>query len=97
MRVTAAIDAMPSWLGRATEFAACVAGLAIAAALAWSLIEMSWLSGIRGSTSATVIRTPLVYPQSLAAAGAALLFLQCAAQLMRLIRGERLTTGKALD
>ncbi|WP_083191526.1 TRAP transporter small permease subunit [Salipiger sp. CCB-MM3] len=97
VRVTAVLESVPRPLSRVIEFGACLAGLAACAALAWALSEMAWLSFQRGSTSSTVMRTPLVWPQSLVALGAIILTLQCAAQLLRLSRGERLAEGAAIE
>lgn len=97
VRVTAVLEAVPYRLSRVIEFGACLAGLAACAALAWALSEMALLSYQRGSTSATVMRTPLVCPQGLVALGGIILTLQCAAQLLRLSRGERLAEGAAIE
>lgn len=97
VRVTAVLESVPRPLSRILEFGACLVGLAACAALAWALTEMAYLSFQRGSTSATVMRTPLVWPQSLVALGAIILTLQCLAQLLRLGRGERLAEGAAIE
>lgn len=97
VRVTAVLEAVPRPLARGIEFAACLAGLAACGALAWALAEMAWLSFQRGSTSSTVMRTPLAWPQGLVALGATILLLQCFAQLLRLMRGERLAEGAAIE
>lgn len=97
VRVTALLDALPDAVARVVEFAACLAGLAACGALAWALTEMAWLSFQRGSTSATVIRTPLVWPQSIVAIGSVILTLQCLAQVLRLTRRERLPEGAAIE
>ena len=65
--------------------------------LTWALVEMAWLSGQRGSTAPTSFRVPLVYPQSVLAAGAVVLTLQCVAQFLRLMRGEAISTGPGLE
>lgn len=97
VRVTALLETVPHAVSRVLEFGACLAGLATCVVLAWALSEMAWLSFQRGSTSATVMRTPLVWPQSLVALGAIILTLQCLAQLLRLARGERLAEGAAIE
>jgi TRAP-type C4-dicarboxylate transport system permease small subunit len=97
VRVTAVLDSIPRPMARVLEFTACLAGLAACVALAWALTEMAWLSFQRGSTSATVMRTPLMWPQGLVALGAIILTLQCVAQLLRLARGERLAEGAAIE
>ena len=97
VRVTAVLESVPVRLSRVLEFGACLAGLAACGALAWALTEMAWLSFQRGSTSSTIMRTPLVYPQGLVALGACILTLQCFAQLLRLARGERLAEGSAIE
>lgn len=97
VRVTALLETVPRPVARVLEFGACIAGLLACAALAYALGEMAWLSFQRGSTSATVMRTPLVFPQTLVALGAIILTLQCLAQLLRLARGERLAEGAAIE
>lgn len=97
VRVTALLEVLPAPFARVIEPVACLMGLAICAMLSWALIEMAWLSGMRGSTAATAFRMPLVYPQSALAAGAVLLTLQCFAQFLRLLHGEKLSTGPGLE
>jgi TRAP-type C4-dicarboxylate transport system permease small subunit len=97
VRVTALLEIVPRGLARVLELFSCIVGFAICIMLSWALIDMAWLSGLRGSTAATAFRVPLVYPQSALAAGAVLLTLQCAAQFLRLKRGEELTTGPGLE
>ncbi len=97
VRVTALLEVVPRGAARVLELFACVVGLAICILFSWALIDMAWLSGLRGSTAATAFRVPLVYPQAALAAGAVLLTLQCLAQLLRLSRGEALATGPGLE
>lgn len=97
VRVTALLEVIPPALARWLEMFSCLVGIVICVMLSWALIDMAWLSGMRQSTAATAFRVPLVYPQSALAAGAVLLTLQAAAQLLRLIRGEALTTGPGLE
>ena len=97
VRVTALLEVLPARAVRVIEHAACLVGLFIAASLTWSLTEAAWLSHLRGTTSATAFRVSLVYPQSALAFGALLLSLQCLAQFLRLLRGERLAAGKGLE
>lgn len=97
VRVTAIAEMLPMRGARWIEMAACLIGLVISIALCGALIEMAVLSYQRGSTSASVIRTPLVWPQAAFALGAMLLCLQMVAQCLRLLRGEALTTGPGLE
>lgn len=97
VRVTVISEMLSPRAGRALEMLACLIGLAICLALSHALIEMTWLSFQRGSTAASVIRIPLVYPQAVLAAGSGLMTLQMAAQFLRLVRGETLTTGLGLE
>ncbi|CAN7683221.1 TRAP transporter small permease subunit [Pararhizobium sp. LjRoot238] len=97
VRVTAITEILSPRGGRMLDMLACLLGLAISVALTYALIEMAWLSFQRGSTSSSVIRTPLVYPQAVLAAGGVLLTLQMVAQSLRLTRGETLTTGPGLE
>jgi len=97
VRVTALLEALPGRFARLVELLSCVVGLAICVFLTSALIEMAWLSGLRGSTAATSFRVPLVYPQAALATGAAILTLQCTAQILRLLRGEPIATGSGLE
>ena len=97
VRVTAITEMLPPRAARWVELAACLVGLAISIALCVALTETAILSYQRGSTSASVVRTPLVWPQSAFAIGAALLCLQMVAQALRVLRGEALTTGQGLE
>ncbi|MFD1911215.1 TRAP transporter small permease subunit [Halodurantibacterium flavum] len=97
VRVTALLETLPRAAARALEFAACLVALVIAGALAWALTDMARLSYLRGATSATVMRVPLVWPQTVLAAGSLLLCLQLFAQFLRLLRGESLPRGQGLD
>ena len=97
VRVTALLEYLAPRHARIVEFASCLVGLAICAYLAWALVEMAMLSQMRGSTAATSFRVPLVYPQAVLALGAVLMTLQCFAQILRLARGEMLSTGPGLE
>lgn len=97
VRVTALLEIAPPGVARLLELCACALGFVICILLSWALIDMAWLSGVRGSTAATAFRAPLVYPQSALAVGAVLLALQCLAQFLRLMRGESLATGHGLE
>jgi TRAP-type C4-dicarboxylate transport system permease small subunit len=97
VRVTALLEALPGRCARLVELLSCALGLAICMFLTWALVEMAWLSGLRGSTAATSFRVPLVYPQVALATGAAILTLQCIAQFLRLLRGEPMATGSGLE
>jgi TRAP-type C4-dicarboxylate transport system permease small subunit len=97
VRVTVLLEVVPLVAARALDLFACVVGLVICVTLSWALIDMAWLSVARGSTAATAFRVPLVYPQAALAFGAVLLTLQCLAQLLRLTRGEMLSTGPGME
>lgn len=97
VRVTAVTEMLSPRGAPALDLVACLIGLATSVALSWALIEITWLSAARGSTAATAWRVPLVYPQAVLAAGAVLLGLQCVAQLLRLLRGERLAAGEGIE
>lgn len=97
VRVTALQERLgPTGAWRLDLFAAAF-GLVIAAALAWALLDMTWVSWRRGSTAASAYRIPLVWPQAAVAAGAVLLVLQALAQVLRLWRGEALSQGPGLE
>ena len=97
VRVTALLEVLPLPVARVIEQLACVMGLLISAALSFALIEMAWLSAMRGTTAATAFRAPLVYPQSVLAFGAFVFTLQCLAQSLRVMRGEPLSKGSGLE
>lgn len=97
VRVTALLEVASPGVARTLELFACALGFVICILLSWALIDMAWLSWVRGSTAATAFRAPLVYPQSALAVGAVMLTLQCLAQFLRLMRGESLATGHGLE
>lgn len=97
VRVTALLEVLPPRAARAIDIAACLVGLFICILLSRAFIEMAWLSGVRGTMSATTFRMPLVYPQAVLSFGAVLLTLQCFAQLLRLARGEKLSLAEGID
>lgn len=97
VRVTALVEVLPRAVGRKLDLMACLIGVVICGYLACALIEMAWLSGVRGTTAATSFRVPLVYPQGTLAFGAVLLTLQCLAQVMRQLRGEPMVVGVGLE
>jgi TRAP-type C4-dicarboxylate transport system permease small subunit len=97
VRVTAIGEALSSTGARRLDMVACLVGLVICIALSVALTDMAILSALRGSTSSSVIRIPLVYPQSALAIGAIILNLQMLAQFLRLLRGETLSTGPGLE
>lgn len=97
VRVTALTEALSPRLARLCEIASTVVALAICVALSWALIEMTYLSWMRGSTAATAWRVPLVWPQSVLAIGAVLMTLQCVAQILRVLRGEQISRGMGLE
>lgn len=97
VRVTALIETSSPTVARLIEVVSTVVALTFCAALSWALIDMAVLSGQRGSTAATTFRMPLVYPQAVLALGAVVMTLQCLAQVLRLLRGEPLSTGPGLE
>ncbi|MCJ8140869.1 TRAP transporter small permease subunit [Falsirhodobacter halotolerans] len=97
VRVTALAEVLPPRAAWALDLAAGVIGLAVTVLLVWALGQMAWLSGMRGSTSPGVVRIPLVVPQGVLTLGAALLCLQMAAQVLRVLSGERLAVSEGLE
>ncbi|WP_332302966.1 TRAP transporter small permease subunit [Rhizobium sp. GR12] len=97
VRVTAIGESLSPSGARWLDVAACLIGLVICAALSLALTDMAILFWQRGSTSSSVIRVPLIYPQVFLSAGAIILNLQMLAQLLRLLRGETLSTGPGLE
>lgn len=88
VRVTAMFEILPPASARLLSIAACVVGFAIACALTYALGDMAYLSFVRGSVSASVVKTPLWIPQSIMTIGSAIFTLQLVAQLLRARRGE---------
>lgn len=97
VRVTGVAEMLPARGAWLLELAACIVGFVIALMLTWSLCQMTWLSYVRGSTSASVVRIPLVWPQGVLALGCVLLCLQLVAQTLRVLRGEQLSSGAGLE
>ena len=90
VRVTALHDYMPQKGAQLLDIAACIAGLAIAFAILYAVSDMAILSFKRGSTSSSVVRTPLWIPQAFMVVGAAVFTLQMFGQLVRTLSGETL-------
>ena len=97
VRVTVLREPLSTAGRRRVDLAAAMAGLAVIGILLWSICSMAWLSAERGSTSATVVRTPLWIPQVVMAFGAAVFFLQMVAQIIRLASGQVLTGDEAAE
>ncbi|WP_119309707.1 TRAP transporter small permease subunit [Cohaesibacter haloalkalitolerans] len=90
VRVTAIHDYLPQKGKQVLDAAACLVGLAICLVILFAVSDMAMLSFHRGSTSSSVVRTPLWIPQAVMAIGAVVLSLQMFAQLVRTIAGETL-------
>lgn len=95
VRVTVLLELLPPSGQRWLNLAACLAGLVVAALLLWSIGSMAWLSLERGTTSATVITTPLWLPQAVMTFGAFVFFLQMLAQALRVSIGYPLSADEA--
>ena len=79
---------LPPALERVLEIAATLIGLTIAGFLTTALAGLTWSSLIDGSRTFTPTATPLAIPQTVITLGAAILFLQLLARLVRLFRDE---------
>lgn len=88
IRVNVLITGIGGILARAVDLGATALSAAIAAYLSYALFLLTWLSWIRHSRSAQASELPLWIPQLALAVGAAILTLQLAARLFRLLRGE---------
>lgn len=88
VRVTALFELLPPPAARLLAIAAGVVGFAIVCVLVYAIGNMTWLSFARGSTSASVVKTPLWIPQAAMTAGAVVFGLQMVAQVLRALRGE---------
>lgn len=77
-----------SFAPRFFEWSATVVAVAISAFVTNALIWLAWGYFKTGRTTGTITDTPLVYPASLVALGAALLTLQFALRLFRLMIGQ---------
>lgn len=97
VRVTAFLDVLSPRMAHLVELATCFVALIICVMVATSFVQLAYLSGVRGTTSATAVRIELVYPQSMLALGTVLMTLQCVAQLLRMMRGERLSSAEAIE
>ena len=97
VRVTVAREPLSPPGRRRIDLAAAIVGLAVIGILLWSICSMAWLNAERGSTSATVVRTPLWIPQVVMAFGAAVFFLQMVAQIIRLFSGQQLTGDEGTE
>lgn len=88
VRVTALFELLPPRAARLLAIAASVVGFAIVCVLIYAIGNMAWLSWVRGSTSASVVKTPLWIPQTAMSVGAVVFGLQMVAQFLRALRGE---------
>ncbi len=88
VRVTALFDVLSPRGVVLLNLAACAVGFAIACVLTYALGNMAYLSFVRGSAAATVVKTPLWIPQGVMTVGAAVFVLQLVAQFLRALRGE---------
>lgn len=95
VRVEFLAGLLPPAAGRWLEVAATVLGLAIAGFLTSALAGLTWSSLIDGSRTFTVTATPLAIPQAIITLGAAILWLQLVARLIRLLRGEPAETASS--
>lgn len=91
VRVTVLREPLSEAGRRGLDLTACLVGIAAVGLLLWSVSSMAWLSAERGSTSATVVRTPLWIPQAVVAAGAFVFLLQMLAQALRVVCGQSLS------
>jgi TRAP-type mannitol/chloroaromatic compound transport system permease small subunit len=88
VRVQLVLDMLPARGARALDTIAGAGTLAIAAYLAWAVGKLAWHSYLDGTRS-FLPSNSLLYPFQVAfALGAALLVLQAAARVVRLVRGE---------
>jgi len=88
VRVTALFEFLPPAQVRLLSLAACTVGFLIGCALTYALGDMTYLSFVRGSTSFSVVKTPLWIPQIIMTFGAVVFALQLIAQALRALRGE---------
>lgn len=85
VRVGILAEHLPPGTARLLDIGATVVGLIIAGFLTMSLTGLTLSSYIDGSRTFTATATPLVIPQAVITAGAAILTLQLTARLLRLI------------
>ncbi|SFN48904.1 TRAP-type C4-dicarboxylate transport system, small permease component [Cohaesibacter marisflavi] len=90
VRVTALHDYLPPKGQQVLDAVACLIGLAIALVILYAVSDMAMLSLKRGSTSSSVVRTPLWIPQGFMVVGALVFTLQMFAQVLRTVGGETL-------
>ncbi|QQS13559.1 MAG: TRAP transporter small permease [Rhodospirillales bacterium] len=88
IRVNVLLENVPAPVARFFDLLSTVACVVIAAFLAWSFAEATWLSWVRDSRSPEKSELPLWIPKIALAVGAAVFLLQTAARLARLLRGE---------
>jgi TRAP-type C4-dicarboxylate transport system permease small subunit len=88
VRVSILAEALPPRAAWVLDFAATLAGIAVAGFLLHALFGLAQSSWQRSILSFTPMRTPLIVPQGLLVLGALLLFAQFVARLVRLLRGD---------
>jgi C4-dicarboxylate transporter DctQ subunit len=88
VRVQLLLDMLPARGARALDTMASAGTLAVASYLAWAVGKLAWHSFLDG-TRTFLPSNSLLYPfQAAFALGAAILVLQAAARVARLVRGE---------
>nr|WP_321463057.1 TRAP transporter small permease [uncultured Cohaesibacter sp.] len=97
VRVTALNDYLPPRGKQILDIAACLIGFIIALAILHAVSDMAFLSFKRGSTSSSVVRTPLWIPQAFMVLGAVVFALQMVAQLIRTATGQALTNEAQIE
>ncbi len=97
VRVTALKEVLPTRGAFAVECAACGAGFLVALVLLYAMGQMAWLSFVRGSTAASIVKTPLWIPQAVMAFGALVFALSLVARILRVIRGEEFACVPATE
>ena len=92
VRVGILAEHLPPGASRLLDIVATAFGLIIAGFLTYALAGLTWSSFIDGSRTFTATATPLAIPQAVITAGAAILTLQLAARLLRLIIDDEETS-----
>jgi TRAP-type C4-dicarboxylate transport system permease small subunit len=88
IRVRLILALLPASVARALDLACSLAALAVAATLAYGMVELAWRSWQRESVSYFAMQTPLAIPQALLAMATLLLALALLARALRLALGE---------
>jgi TRAP-type C4-dicarboxylate transport system permease small subunit len=97
IRVSLLAERLGPVANRILDIGCTIAGLGVAAFVAYAMVRFGWGTFTRGTLSYYSSATPLAIPQLLLALGPCLLTLAMSARLVRLLRHEPADLGRAAE